>query len=223
VGPVIPVRVLAVASEIMLEELVSFLLAADCTCQQDTANHWGGKFNDQVMGPSSAQAQMKYSPSGAQLDADGKLKLASSGVVALEFKRWSTELGKSVTVIVFRGTGSKGDKNNLRDWHHNHVTNSGFTKRMKEMWAEAGLEWTKAMDKRSKQITFFASAGTCIYHDIANDWGTNTAASDPAVYWDITKKMIEEVDKDVDVGKPDSAGGIRYSESSLVCISTAKI
>ncbi len=159
----------------------------------------------------------------AHVSADGKLKTASSGVVALEFKRWSTELGKSVTVIVFRGTGSKGDKNNLRDWHHNHVTNSGFTKRMKEMWAEAGLEWTKAMDKRSKQITFFASAGTCIYHDIANDWGTNTAASDPAEYWDITKKMIEEVYKDVDVGKPDSAGGIRYSESSLVCISTAKI
>ena len=221
-GPVIPLRALAVASETMLEELVPFLLAADCTCQQASIFHYGGKGNDEVMGPSAAQAQMKYSPSGSHVSADGKLKTASSGVVALEFKRWSTELGKSVTVIVFRGTGSLGDKYNLMEWHHNHVTNSGFTKRMREMWAEAGLEWTNQMEDRSKQITFFASAGTCIYHNIANAWGTDPAASDPTEYWEITKKMIEDVYNKVDLGKPDPVGGIRYSEASLVYISTAK-
>lgn len=217
----IPVRALAVASETMLQELVSSLLAADCTCQQAASFHFGGKTNDEPMGPSAAQAQMKYLPSGSQLDADGKLKTATSGVVALEFKRWSTELGKSVTVIVFRGTGSTGDKHNLMEWHHNHVTNSGFTKRMREMWAEAGLEWTNSMEDRSKQITFFASAGTCIYHSMANAWGANSAASDPTEYWDITKKMIEDVYNNVDLGKPDVVSGIRYTEASLVYISTA--
>ena len=112
-------------------------------------------------------SQMKYFP-GTQVDSkSGHVDTSKAGVAALEFKRWSTIASQSVTVLVFRGSRGDGDKENIQNWVHDFVTNSGMTTRMQEIWKdEAKLEWTTEMEERSKKWTFFASAATCIYHNL---------------------------------------------------------
>ena len=115
----------------------------------------------------SKTSKMKYFP-GTQIDSEsGHVDPKRAGVAALEFKRWSTIPGQSITVLAFRGTRGGGDNENIMNWVHDFVTNSGMTTRMKEIWKdEAKLEWTPEMDERSKKWTFFSSAATCIYHNL---------------------------------------------------------
>lgn len=104
---------------------------------------------------------------------------------------------------------------------------------MKEMWTNAGLEWTDKMEDRSNEITFFASAGTCIYHNIAGydankaptkSEGDYTLSDDQwknTGYWEITKAMITKVYEEQHLGKPtnlvDSSGKpVTLADSSLI-------
>ena len=120
----------------------------------------------------------KYWPA-SQVNSKGRLDLKAAGIAALEFKRSSTIAGKSVHVLVFRGTLTTGDRNNIFNWLHHFITNSGFTKRLKDVWVnEAGLTWTKEMEnsrKGTKGITFFASAATCIYNDMFRQFARGRA------------------------------------------------
>ena len=96
----------------------------------------------------TSSSTYKYWPS-SQIKS-GVLDRSAVGLAALEFHRWSAT-GQSVTVLVFRGTITSGDRQNIINWVHDFVTNSGMTKRMKEMWVdEANLPWTDEMEKRSK-------------------------------------------------------------------------
>jgi len=159
-----------------------------------------------------------------QINDDGHLDLGAAGIAALEFKRWSAIDNLSVTVLVFRGTVTSGDRENVVNWVHDFVTNGGMTKRMKEMWVdEAKLEWTEKMEDRTKQISFYASAATCIYNDMFDD-AFSSEVTVPKTdyhlesveyyktgYWGVTKQLVDKSYSELNMNRNND-----YTRSALI-------
>mmetsp|Transcript_57431 Transcript_57431/g.117561 ORF Transcript_57431/g.117561 Transcript_57431/m.117561 type:complete len:541 (-) Transcript_57431:47-1669(-) len=128
------------------------------------------------------------------------------GIVALEFIRDSS------TALVFRGTYTKGDAENMQHWLFDWVLEK-MTGRMKDAWInDAGLEWDETLEKRSKHSSFIAKNmiraqywfgstsfpsdaskateridGLTLWPDDVKKWG----------YWPITKFLVDQVYKEV--------------------------
>ena len=131
----------------------------------------------------------------------------TTGVAALEWTR------DGVTVLVFRGSTSKGDYGNVENWFLDYILERS-TARMKQAWTEdAGLTWTDMMQDRQNSGDLLARTAIrtlSFYSDGTPSAGTfaptlaDTVSEEPSLasleldeaaaratgYWPLTKRMV---------------------------------
>ena len=136
----------------------------------------------------------------------------TTGVAAIEWVR------EDVTVLVFRGSYTKGDLGGIENWFFDYVLERSTT-RMREAWTEdANLTWTSEMQARHDKGDLFARTAlrttSLLLYDgtpssgdfvdgivaaVANDTALSSAITyDSTIakatgYWTITKHLVDAV------------------------------
>jgi hypothetical protein len=151
-------------------------------------------------------AEVKNTP-GAHWDYKYTPKSAfdTIGVAALEFTRGN------LTVIVFRGSRTTGDGNNIFNWIIDWVLGS-MTARMKEAWtSDAGLAWDSELSSRAdqgtlKQVLAIQTAALFLTPFLSTSFASNLAAAVSQIanfslsqdeasrvgYWPIVRKIADD-------------------------------